>query len=52
LANLRSRGDGPRYIKPSAIEVLYDQEDLDAYADRLMARRYYHTAEEPIPHNV
>ena len=52
LANLRSRGDGPRYIKPSAIEVLYDEADLDEYAERLTARRYRHTAEEAIPHNV
>jgi hypothetical protein len=51
LANLRTKGDGPRYTKPSPIEVLYDEKDLDDYAERLTARKYYSTAEEAYPQN-
>jgi hypothetical protein len=52
LANLRYKGGGPRYTRPTAVEILYAQEDLDAWADALTAQRFSHTAEESIPHNV
>ena len=42
LANWRSAGKGPRYIR-SGSRALYRQADLDAWLD---AHSYAHTAEE------
>jgi hypothetical protein len=46
LQLLRSRGGGPRYIRVSQIEVVYDPADLDAWIAEKTANRFRSTAEE------
>jgi len=45
LGNYRSRGEGPAFHKISPIEVVYDTEDLDAWAAKLLGGRVHSTAE-------
>ena len=36
LANLRKARKGPRFLRPSGKEVLYREEDLEAWAKELL----------------
>jgi len=46
LANLRSRGGGPAYIRISPKEVVYSQDALDAWAESLFGEPVAHSAQE------
>jgi hypothetical protein len=46
LANLRSRGGGPKYFRPSSNEVRYSPDALDDYVAELLGEPVGSTAEE------
>jgi hypothetical protein len=45
LANMRSRGDGPAYMR-DGIRVVYDARDLDEFARKRIGLRVNNTTEE------
>lgn len=46
LSNLRCKGGGPRYIRISHKEVVYEQDMLDQWADSLYSPSVANTAQE------
>jgi hypothetical protein len=46
LANLRSKGGGPAYIRVSPKEVLYTQDALDGWAESKIGASVENTAQE------
>jgi hypothetical protein len=46
LQNLRQKGGGPAYTKPSSRETLYSDTDLDAWVAKLTERRFENSAQE------
>ena len=46
LANLRSKGGGPAYIRISPKEVVYPQDALDAWAESRFSAPVANTAQE------
>jgi predicted DNA-binding transcriptional regulator AlpA len=46
LANLRSKGGGPAYIRISPKEVVYSQDALDEWAESKIGATFANTAQE------
>jgi len=46
LGNLRTNGGGPRYIRVTPREVVYRQDDLEAWAQSLIGASVENTAQE------